>query len=152
MRSTIPGFQATEPTAKARSKATSVSLCRPNSNQCLCLALFTNTRQTPDGSRAIYASTLFSIIAFLAWIYDDTETVRRLFAFNIFQRFRRVEVTATVFPAGPGIHPIQHFATAALFFRHIKTISASGPTNKRLACPTLFPTAWILPRFPVCGM
>ena len=34
---------------------------------------------------------------------------------------------------------------------HIKTTLVSGPTNGRSTRPTLFPTAGILPRFPVSG-
>ena len=105
IRSTTADRQRTVPDAKARSKATSVSLCLPNSNQCLYLDRLTNTRHTPDGSRAIYALTFVSIPLY-PWFAQYPIRVTRLHTFNVFQRFRRVKVTATVFPAGLRVHPI----------------------------------------------
>ena len=74
-----------------------------------------------------------------------------MFTFDVFQRFRRVKPTATVFRAGTRIHRAQQFATAAFFPVHIKTISASGPTNARSTRPILFPYAGTLPIIPVYG-
>ena len=145
------GSQQTEPAANACSNAESVSAWRPNSNQCLYLARLAKTRKTPWASRAMYALTLFSILAFYPWFNPYSISVLDMFTFDVFQRFRRVKPTATVFRAGPRVHPIQHFATAAFFPVHFKTISASGPTNARSMRPIPFPTGGILPRFPVSG-
>ena len=65
--STIFGSQRTVPAANACSNAASVAACRPNWNQCLYLARLAKTRQTPWASRAMYALTLFSILAFHPW-------------------------------------------------------------------------------------
>lgn len=104
---TIFGSQRTVPAANACSNAASVAACRPNWNQCLYLARLAKTRQTPWASRAMYALTLFSILAFHPWFNQYPISVLGMFTFDVFQRFRRVKPTATVFRAGPGIHRAQ---------------------------------------------
>ena len=77
-RSTIPGFQQTEPAANACSNAASVAAWRPNSNQCLYLARLTIIRQTPFGSRTMWASTFVFIASMPNPGYNDTFCTFRL--------------------------------------------------------------------------